>query len=145
MDIPVPTFVFDQQVLRAQGMSETNAKIDHAHKHDDEHDHEHHIVSPMIYLSIVLALLFFTGTTVWVSYVDLGEMRLPGTGLTIYWNPVVALAIACTKMVLVVLFFMHVKYSTKLTKLTVMCGLFTFIALIGMTLTDYVTRAWGRW
>jgi cytochrome c oxidase subunit 4 len=40
---------------------------------------------------------------------------------------------------------MHVKYSTKLTKLTLISGLFTFIALIGMTLTDYFSRAWGRW
>jgi cytochrome c oxidase subunit IV len=125
-------------------MSEANANIDHAHKHD-EHDQEHHIVSPMIYLSIVLALLFFTGLTVWISYIDLGETRLFNTGFTIFWNPVVALAIACTKMVLVVLFFMHVKYSTKLTKLTVLSGLFTFLALIGMTLSDYVSRAWGRW
>ena len=57
----------------------------------------------------------------------------------------VALAIASTKMVLVVLFFMHVKYSTKLTKLTVVAGLFVFMALIGMTMSDYVSRAWGRW
>ena len=55
----------------------------------------------------------------------------------------VALAIACTKMTLVVLFFMHVKYSTKLTKLTVACGFFTFIALIGMTMTDYFTARGG--
>jgi cytochrome c oxidase subunit IV len=57
----------------------------------------------------------------------------------------VALAIAVIKAVLVVLFFMHVKYSTKLTKLTVCAGLFTFIALISMTLSDYISRAWGRW
>jgi cytochrome c oxidase subunit 4 len=72
-------------------------------------------------------------------------MRLFDTGFTLYWNPVVALAIACTKMTLVVLFFMHVKYSTKLTKLTVISGFFIFMALIGMTLSDYVSRAWGRW
>jgi cytochrome c oxidase subunit 4 len=46
---------------------------------------------------------------------------------------------------LVVLFFMHVKYSTKLTKLTVAAGLFMFLVLVGMTLADYFTRAWGRW
>jgi cytochrome c oxidase subunit 4 len=74
----------------------------------------------------------------------MGETHIT-QNLTIFWNPVVALAIACTKMVLVVLFFMHVKYSTKLTKLTVLSGLFTFIALIGMTMTDYFSRAWGRW
>jgi len=53
---------------------------------------------------------------------------------------VVALAIACTKMTLVVLFFMHVKY-TKLTKLTVASGFFVFIVLIGMTMT-VLHRAW---
>ena len=57
-------------------------------------EHEHHIVSPKVYLVIVLALLFFTGLTVWASFIDLGP-----------WNPVIALAIACTKAVLVVLFF----------------------------------------
>ncbi len=116
---------------------------DHLHQ-QDEHDQEHHIVSPVIYLMILGALLVFTGLTVWASYIDLGAWHI-APGLTLYWNPVVALAIACTKMTLVVLFFMHVKYSTKLTKLTVACGFFTFIALIGMTMTDYFTRAWGRW
>ena len=114
-----------------------------------QHEGEPHIVSPVIYITIVLALLFFTGLTVAMSYIDLGQMRLAighfDTGFTLYWNPVVALAIACTKMILVVLFFMHVKYSTKLTKLTVMSGFFIFLALIGMTLSDYVSRAWGRW
>jgi hypothetical protein len=46
---------------------------------------------------------------------------------------------------IVVLFFMHVKYSSRLTKLTVGAGLFTFLTLIAMTLADYFTRAWGRW
>ena len=94
----------------------------------------HHVVSPVIYVMIVLALLFFTALTVWASFQDWGA-----------WNPVVALAIACTKAVLVVLFFMHVKYSSKLTKLTVGAGLFTFLVLVGMTMADYFTRAWGRW
>jgi len=38
-----------------------------------------------------------------------------------------------------------VKYSSKLTKLTVFCGLFTFLTLVGMTLADYISRAWGSW
>jgi cytochrome c oxidase subunit IV len=120
-------------------MSE-QAKDDHtAHT-----DFEHHIVSPLVYLSIVGALLVGTALTVWASYIDLGELHI-APGITLFWNPVVALAIACTKMILVVLFFMHVKYSTKLTKLTVGAGLFTFLVLVGMTLADYFTRAWGRW
>jgi cytochrome c oxidase subunit 4 len=105
---------------------------------------EHHTVSPMIYLAILGALLVGTAITVWASFIDLGEWRI-APGLTVFWNPVVALAIACSKAVLVVLFFMHVKYSTKLTKLTVISGFFVFLALIGMTLCDYFTRAWGRW
>ena len=57
----------------------------------------------------------------------------------------IALAIACTKATLVVLFFMHVKYSSKLMKLTVGAGVFTFLILVGMSLSDYFTRAWGQW
>jgi cytochrome c oxidase subunit 4 len=97
-------------------------------------EHEHHVVSPKTYLAILLALLAGTAITVWASYIDMGPL-----------NPIIALAIACTKAVLVILFFMHVKYSPKLTKLTVGAGVFTFLILIGMTLADYFTRAWGRW
>jgi cytochrome c oxidase subunit 4 len=62
-----------------------------------------------------------------------------------FWNPIIALAIATSKAVLVVLFFMHVWYSTKLTKLTIISGIFMFLVLISMTLTDYISRAWGSW
>jgi cytochrome c oxidase subunit IV len=104
-------------------------------KHIDEPtEHEEHIVSPKVYLLIGAALLILTATTTAVSYLELGD-----------YNAVVALAIACIKMTLVVLFFMHVKYSSRLTKLTVAAGFFTFIVLIMMTMTDYVSRAWGRW
>jgi len=104
------------------------------HDKPEQHELEHHVVSPKIYLAIVLILLVLTATTVGASYVEMGV-----------FNPIVALAIAAVKMTLVVLFFMHVKYSTKLTKLTVASGVFTFLVLVGMTLADYVTRAWGRW
>ena len=107
-------------------------------------DHEHHVVSPVTYAIILGCLLAFTALTVGASFVDMGDTQLP-FGLVVHWNPVVAIAIACTKMTLVVLFFMHVKYSTKLTKLTVGAGLFTFLVLVGMTLADYMSRAWGRW
>jgi cytochrome c oxidase subunit IV len=105
---------------------------------------EIHIVSPVIYAVILLVLLMATALTCGMSYIDLGEWHI-AAGVTLYWNAVVALAIACTKMTLVVLFFMHIKYSPKLTKLTVICGVFVFLALISMTLADYVSRAWGRW
>jgi len=96
--------------------------------------HAEHIVSPKVYLAVGTALLILTATTTAVSYIELGV-----------FNAVVAIAIACIKMTLVVLFFMHIKYSSKLTKLTVAAGFFTFLVLITMTMTDYISRAWGRW
>ncbi len=94
----------------------------------------HHIVSPAIYVIILFALLVGTALTVWASFWELGIL-----------NPIIALAIATGKAMLVVLFFMHVKYSSKLTKLTVFAGIFTFLTLMGMTLADYFSRAWGQW
>lgn len=94
----------------------------------------HHIVGPRVYVTILFALLVATGLTVWVSFLELGPL-----------NPVIALAIATSKAMLVVLFFMHVKYSTKLTKLTIFSGIFMFLVLISMTLADYISRAWGSW
>ena len=114
------------------------------HESPEVHEREHHIVSPKIYVMILLVLLAGTAITVWASYVDLGEWHV-APGLNIFWNPILALAIACTKATFVVLFFMHVKYGTKLTKLTVGAGVFTFLILVGMTMADYFSRAWGRW
>lgn len=114
------------------------------HSEQAEYREQHHIVSPAIYAVILVVLLCATALTCGMSYIDLGEWQI-APGVTLFWNPVVALAIACTKMTLVVLFFMHIKYSRRLTKLTVASGLFVFLTLVGMTLTDYMSRAWGRW
>jgi cytochrome c oxidase subunit 4 len=100
----------------------------------EQAEHAHHIVGPKVYVVILLALLVGTALTVWASFLELG-----------IWNPIVALAIATGKAILVVLFFMQVKYSSKLTKLTVGAAIFMFLALVGMTLSDYMSRAWGRW
>ncbi len=100
----------------------------------EQNEHTHHIVGPKVYVWIVFGLLVGTALTVWASFVDLGP-----------WNPVIALAIATSKASLVVLFFMGVKYSTKLTKLTVFAGIFTFLILVSMTMADYFSRAWGSW
>ena len=100
----------------------------------EPNEHAHTIVGPGVYVAILFALLIGTALTVWASFIDLGP-----------WNPVIALAIATSKASLVVLFFMGVKYSSKLTKLTVSAGIFTFLILISMTLADYISRAWGSW
>lgn len=95
---------------------------------------DHHIVTPAVYGIVFASLLIGTALTVVAAYIDLG-----------IFNPVVALAIACTKAVIVILFFMHVKYQSRLVKLTVVSGFFTFLVLITMTLSDYISRAWGLW
>ena len=100
----------------------------------EPNEHAHHIVGPGVYVAILFALLIGTALTVWASFLELG-----------LWNPVIALAIATSKATLVVLFFMGVKYSSKLTKLTVFAGIFTFMILISLTLADYISRAWGSW
>jgi cytochrome c oxidase subunit 4 len=95
---------------------------------------EHHIVTPMNYLFVYIALIIGTILTVIAADLDMGV-----------FNPIIALGIACTKACIVILFFMHVKYQSRLVKLTVSAGFFTFLVLITMTLTDYMSRAWGLW
>jgi cytochrome c oxidase subunit 4 len=90
---------------------------------------EHSHPTPKLYLVIVLCL--FAGTIL-TFYAATWEMGI--------FNPIVALAIACTKATLVVLFFMHVRYSTRLTKITVGAGLFWLMILITLSLSDYLSR-----
>jgi cytochrome c oxidase subunit 4 len=88
-----------------------------------------HVVSPKTYGLILLALLLGTFLTVEAALRDFGP-----------WNIVIALAIATTKATLVVLFFMHAKYSPGRTKLVIFAGIFWLLMLLLMTLSDYVTR-----
>jgi cytochrome c oxidase subunit 4 len=90
-----------------------------------------HITSKRVYYTIFAALLALTFLTVLVARIDLGR-----------FNTIVALTIAVTKAVLVVLFFMHVRYSTRLTKLVVVAGLLWLAILIGLTMADVTTRTW---
>lgn len=93
------------------------------------HQEHTHIDSVGTYVKILVALLFLTGLTTAVAYVDLGA-----------FSTVVALSIACVKMLLVALFFMHVRHSTKLTKLVVLGGMLWLMILLLLTMTDFVTR-----
>jgi cytochrome c oxidase subunit 4 len=95
---------------------------------------QHHIVTPLQYTYVFATLLAGTAITVGAAYIDLGVL-----------NPVIALAIACFKATVVILFFMHVAYQSRLIKITIASGFFIFLVLITMTLTDYLSRAWGLW
>jgi len=94
----------------------------------------HHIVSPAQYAMVFATLLACTALTVFAADINLGV-----------FNPIIALAIASFKGVIVILFFMHVKYQSRLIKVTVGTGFFMFLVLVTMTLSDYISRAWGLW
>src|SRR5436305_15133143 len=94
-------------------------------------DTTHHIVPLKVYFAVFIALIIGTIVTTAVAYVDLGQ-----------FNVVVALVVAVCKATLVVLFFMHVKYSPTLTKLVVISGIFWLIILLTLTETDLLTRHW---
>jgi cytochrome c oxidase subunit 4 len=89
-----------------------------------------HIMSSKFYYTIWITLLVLTVVTAAVSFVDLGPL-----------NTVVALVIATVKALLVVLFFMHVKYtSEKLTKIVIISAVFWLFLLLGLSMADYATR-----
>ena len=88
-----------------------------------------HISPKSTYYAIFGALMVGTVITVAAAFVDLGVLNFP-----------VALTIAVTKATLVILFFMHVKYSSQLTKLFVGMAFFFLVILFGLTLTDYLSR-----
>ena len=88
-----------------------------------------HILPLSVYITIFLALMVLTGVTVGAAFVDLGMLNAP-----------VALAIAIFKATLVILYFMHVKYSSKLTKLVVVTGIFFLAILLGETMMDYASK-----
>jgi cytochrome c oxidase subunit IV len=95
----------------------------------ENEQHTDHIVPPRTYALIILTLMALTIITVKAAEIDLGK-----------FNIVVALGIATIKATLVVLFFMHAKYSPKRTKLVIIAGIFWLLILLFMTMSDYVSR-----
>ena len=90
-----------------------------------------HIVQRNVYYGVFIALLVGTAVTVLAAQVDFGRM-----------NDVVAMTIAVTKMTLVLLFFMHVRYSSRLVWVIVAAMFFWLIILLSLTLSDYTSRTW---
>jgi cytochrome c oxidase subunit 4 len=89
-----------------------------------------HIVSVRVYITIFLVLLVGTALTVWVAFLD-----FPGK-----LNTIIALAIATAKATFVVLYFMHVRYSSRLIWVIVASALFWMGILFAFTFSDYLTR-----
>jgi cytochrome c oxidase subunit IV len=91
----------------------------------------HHIPPLRLYISVFLALIVGTVLTVAAARVDFGA-----------FNNVVMLTIACAKALLVILFFMHVRWSSRLTWVVAASGFFWLLILFTITMTDYMSRGW---
>lgn len=92
-------------------------------------EHTHHIASTGLYVTIFIALMVLTALTVGVTYVDLGQFNL-----------FVALGIAIFKASLVILYFMHLRWSPKLVQVTILTSLVFLGILAAFSFADYLTR-----
>jgi cytochrome c oxidase subunit 4 len=90
-----------------------------------------HVIPPRVYILIYVALLALTATTIGVAFLELGS-----------WHLWVGLTIATIKASLVILIFMHVWYSSRLTWVFAVSGLVWLAILFAYVLTDYLTRSW---
>ena len=95
-----------------------------------------HIVSPKVYLAVFSALMICTFLTVVAAKADLNQYF---SGL----NVIVALTIASLKAALVVLYFMHLRYSPKRTQLVIAASVFWLAIMLLMTMSDYLSRPWS--
>jgi cytochrome c oxidase subunit 4 len=89
------------------------------------------LVPTRTYFGIFLALLVLTAVTVAVATVNLGA-----------WNTVVMLTVASAKALLVVLYFMHLRWTERLSQVVLLGGLFWLFVLVAITMADYISRAW---
>jgi cytochrome c oxidase subunit IV len=90
-----------------------------------------HVSPKSTYYLIFGTLMVATVVTVFVAFLNLGVLNFP-----------VAISIAIVKATLVILFFMHAKYSSRLTKLIVGGAFFFLLVLLTLTMTDYMSRGW---
>jgi cytochrome c oxidase subunit 4 len=90
-----------------------------------------HVVSWKVYVAVFAALCALTGLTVLVTGFDFGPLNL-----------LVALGVAVTKASLVVLYFMHARYSPRLTGVVIASSIAFFVILVFLILTDYLSRSW---
>jgi cytochrome c oxidase subunit IV len=90
-----------------------------------------HVTPKRLYYFVFLALIVGTALTVLVAMFDLGPL-----------NNILMLTVACTKALLVILYFMHVRWSTRLTWVVAGSGFFWLIILFGITMGDYLSRGW---
>jgi cytochrome c oxidase subunit IV len=90
-----------------------------------------HIIPRRVYFTVFGGLMGLLAATVGVAYIPLGEL-----------NVIAAMTIAVTKAVLIILYFMHVRYSFRLSWVWVGAGFFWLVIMFALTFSDYFTRGW---
>ena len=90
-----------------------------------------HVGSKKVYFGVFGILMAGTLLTVYAAFQNLGIFNAP-----------IALVIATIKAIFVILFFMHVWDSNRLTKMTVLAGAFWLGILLTLTMTDFLSRSW---
>ena len=97
--------------------------------------HDQHIqIKPITYVWVLLGLIALTLLNTGLAFLPVG-----------FFHGVFAVGIAVLEAMMVILFFMHIWWSSRLMKLVVGAGFFTFLVLVAMSLSDYMSRAWGLW
>lgn len=108
---------------------------EHGHQPDHEtytgHAAPHHQAPLAMYFAVFAALMVLTVLTVWVSRIDLGA-----------FNTAVAMLIAVVKALVVILWFMHVIHSPRMTWIIVIASFLWLGVLFVLTFSDYLTRVW---
>lgn len=104
-------------------------------------EHEEHIVSPVIYVAVLVTLMLLLALTVIAAFVDLDKLMAgQHRSGSAYWNMAAAILIAICKAFLIILFFMHVKYSSRLTWAFAAAGFVWLGIMLTLTMSDYSTR-----
>ena len=116
------------------------ARHDMDHKHPagdrivDSHETSHHVVPVSVYIKVITALMVLLVITLGAAAIDFSQMGLP------WLNIVIAMTIAVVKAVLIILYFMHVRYSSKLVWVFAFAAFYWVLILFSFTYIDYLSR-----
>lgn len=124
----------DKNLVRSEGVP--NGAVAATYEAHTDEGHDHHIVPLSTYYKIFGALMVLLLITVLAAEIDMANFGVP------WLNIIIAMAIAVTKAVLIVLYFMHVKFSSRLIKICSVLAYFFVLIMFVLTYADYFTRNW---
>jgi cytochrome c oxidase subunit IV len=114
--------------------------LDQLDPHHDEHHHGHVILSPFTLVSVLAALLFFTGLTIFLSRLEIWFDLTFAVSIPNWFNVVIVLSIATVKSILVGMYFMQLKYDHPINSIVFLFCIFALALFLGFTMIDLGTR-----